>query len=385
MSRFFSYLNSAVQIIESYQGGQPFAVHLKGFFAASKKYGSRDRKIIAHLCYCYFRIGRMCTDLPAAERILNALFLCSSDNDELLASIAPALNENITLPLSQKLDLLPSTCSLNDIFPFANEIGNDVDRKQFIQSHLVQPDLFIRVRPGYERAGRQKLENARLLFDFVSPNCVALPNATKAEAVLQLDREAVIQDYSSQRIREFFPITNEPIRVWDCCAASGGKSILLHDVNPAASLLVSDIRETIIHNLRSRFKTAGIQHYRSQVIDLALPAGLQMQEQFDLVMADVPCSGSGTWGRTPEHLAFFTSEQLEHYSKLQKVILTNIVPAIRPGGHLLYITCSVYEKENEEAVNFVIENFGLSILRKETLIGYNRKADTLFAALLRKA
>jgi 16S rRNA (cytosine967-C5)-methyltransferase len=249
----------------------------------------------------------------------------------------------------------------------------------------VQPDLFIRVRPGYERAGRQKLENARLLFDFVSPNCVAIPNATKAEAVLQLDREAVIQDYSSQRIREFFPITNEPIRVWDCCAASGGKSILLHDVNPAASLLVSDIRETIIHNLRSRFKTAGIQHYRSQVIDLALPAGLQMQEQFDLVMADVPCSGSGTWGRTPEHLAFFTSEQLEHYSKLQKVILTNIVPAIRPGGHLLYITCSVYEKENEEAVNFVIENFGLSILRKETLIGYNRKADTLFAALLRKA
>ena len=71
-----------------------------------------------------------------------------------------------------------------------------------------------------------------------------------------------------------------------------------------------------------------------------------------------------------------------HYTTKQKKILTNIVPFIKPGGYLLYITCSVFKQENEAMVNEIKEKFNLQLLRMEVLKGYDKKADTMFAALL---
>jgi len=57
MSRYFSYLNSTKGILSAYNGEEPFASFIKKYFAVHKKFGSRDRKQISHLCYCYFRLG----------------------------------------------------------------------------------------------------------------------------------------------------------------------------------------------------------------------------------------------------------------------------------------------------------------------------------------
>ncbi len=77
VSRYHSYLNSATAILKQYGGDEPFASFLRKHFAANKKYGSKDRKQISHLCYCFFRLGKMAMDLPTSERILLGLFLCS--------------------------------------------------------------------------------------------------------------------------------------------------------------------------------------------------------------------------------------------------------------------------------------------------------------------
>jgi 16S rRNA (cytosine967-C5)-methyltransferase len=127
------------------------------------------------------------------------------------------------------------------------------------------------------------------------------------------------------------------------------------------------------------------------VVDLSHPVEIKGSNEFDLVIADVPCSGSGTWGRTPEQLYYFEADKIEEYAALQMKILPNLVPHIAPGGYLLYITCSVFRKENEANVNFIlrqaIDNAGQPTLRlvsSELLKGYDKKADTMFAALFQR-
>ncbi len=386
MSRYHSYLNSAVQIVNQYNGNEPFVSFLKKHFSADKKYGSKDRKQISHLCYCYFRIGKMKMEWPVNERILAGLFLCSSQSNEVLQQLKPEWNPEVASAVKQKLSFLSATGNTNDIFQFTNELSGDIAKEEFILSHLKQPDFFLRLRPGKEKSVKDKLKNAGIDFEIISKECIALPNSSKADSVIEFNRDAVVQDYSSQRMGEFFTLVRpgRSDKVWDCCAGSGGKSILLKDLYPGVDLTVSDIRESILVNLKKRFKEAGITKYKSTVTDLTGSDFKSWVSGFDLIIADVPCTGSGTWSRTPEQLYYFMEEKMEEYASLQKKIASNVIPHLQPGGSLLYITCSVFKKENENIVEFIKQNFHLQLIKIEVLKGYDKKADTMFAALLKK-
>ena len=148
--------------------------------------------------------------------------------------------------------------------------------------------------------------------------------------------------------------------------------------------VVSDARESILANLKKRFEKAGIKKYRSLTLDLSKEKTQHsiLNNQQSIIIADVPCTGSGTWGRTPEQLVYFEPGKIDEYAALQKDIVSNVIPHLRPGGHLLYITCSVFKKENEEVVSFLKEKFHLQPVKMELLKGYHMKADTMFAALL---
>mgnify|MGYP002655003678 FL=1 len=125
------------------------------------------------------------------------------------------------------------------------------------------------------------------------------------------------------------------------------------DILGDIELTVSDVRESILLNLKKRFAEAGIKNYNSKVVDLSHSAFTIHHSPFDLIMADVPCSGSGTWGRTPEFLSFFNKASIDTYAVLQQKICTNAVTKLKPGGYFLYITCSVFKKENEENVQWL--------------------------------
>jgi 16S rRNA (cytosine967-C5)-methyltransferase len=103
--------------------------------------------------------------------------------------------------------------------------------------------------------------------------------------------------------------------------------------------------------------------------------------KFDLIIADLPCTGSGTWARTPEQLYFFNPSKISHYSNLQRNILQNVTTRLRPGGHLVYITCSVFKKENEDVATFVSRLPGLQLQKMILLKGYDIKADSMFVAV----
>jgi 16S rRNA (cytosine967-C5)-methyltransferase len=116
------------------------------------------------------------------------------------------------------------------------------------------------------------------------------------------------------------------------------------------------------------------------VADIA-QAPLKQQQKFDLIVCDAPCSGSGTWSRTPEQLYFFDENKIEYYPGLQKKIVSNVVKNLQAGGFLVYITCSVFKNENEEVVKFIQEQLSLQLINMEYLKGYDQKADSLFTAL----
>ncbi|HWR33416.1 MAG TPA: hypothetical protein VN451_07820, partial [Chitinophagaceae bacterium] len=159
-------------------------------------------------------------------------------------------------------------------------------------------------------------------------------------------------------------------------------SILAYDINPGINLTVSDVRESILNNLRKRFHVAGIKKYTAFTTDLSSSLFQVQHPLFDTIICDAPCSGSGTWNRTPEQLHFFNPQKINEYAALQRKIVSNAVQQLKPGGHLLYITCSVFKKENEEVFNYLKEKFHLQLVKMELLKGYDLKADTMFAALL---
>lgn len=381
--RSHSYLNSAIKILETYDGSIPLASWLKTYFRENKKYGSRDRKEIAHLCYSYFRLGNAFEKKEMEEQLLIALFLCSETSSLVLNELKPEWNALANLPLDKKLEEINGTSKVENIFPFPEELSKEISLQPFNLSFLQQPDLFIRIRPGKKEKLLQQLNNANISFVEEKDEALRFINQTKIEDIISIDEDAVIQDLNSQQVilplKNRFP-ADRHFSVWDCCAASGGKSILIHDHYPNATLTVSDIRESIMINLQKRFKTAGIPRYRSFIHDLS-SGSFHHREKYELIVCDAPCSGSGTWARTPEQLAFFRKEKIKEYADLQKKISRNAIRQLKPGGYFLYITCSVFAKENEEVVDFILKQSSLQLISKQYLSGYEQKADTLFAAL----
>ena len=396
-----SYLTNAVAIIENYKGEMPFHIFLKKYFSQYKKFGSKDRKHISQFCYSYFRIGHAGDNISIEERIKLSFFLCNENISIFAALYNDEWINNWYNDLEKRIAFVKTTYSSfneKNIFPWRDELSETIDSTAFALSHMRQPDLFIRIRPGKKETVIQKLNANNISYKIMNDDCLALDNATKIDTILAINKEAVIQDYSSQRIKEFLQSANEKpetrnekrVSVWDCCAASGGKSILAFDTLQNISLTVSDIRLSIIHNLTKRFEEAGIKNYTSFVADLTSIVNRKSSKfniqhsTFKIIICDTPCTGSGTWGRTPEQLYYFNQNKIEIFNTLQKKIVSITIPHLDIGGYFLYITCSVFKKENEKVVAYIKENFHLTLIKMEVLNGYSVKADTMFAALFVK-
>jgi len=388
MTRWENYLLSAAHIVHTYDGTLPLHHFLRTFFREHPKMGSRDRRRVSQLVYAFYRLGHLWrTEMPAPERILLGQFLCATQADELLAFFQPEWNEKAALPLPEKLRMISpngQAPAMEDIFPFVGELSEGIAPQEFVQSYFTQPRLFIRVRKHRQDAVAALLQQAGVPFTWQAPDVLSLPNGTSTEAIIPHRDWYEVQDASSRQTgRLFQPKPGQ--RWWDCCAASGGKSLLLLDQEPNVQLTVSDIRPSILHNLQQRFAAAGVQQYESKVLDLAkpVPPSTFGKQLFDGIILDAPCSGSGTWGRTPESLYFFRQEQIASFQALQKRIAGNVIPLLKPGGRLIYITCSVFRQENEAVVQHLCGSAGLQWQAGGVIAGYMHGADTMFANVLK--
>ncbi|WP_312789651.1 RsmB/NOP family class I SAM-dependent RNA methyltransferase [Sphingobacterium sp.] len=383
--RVHQQIRNFERAMDGFEADQPFSRYLTTFFKLNKQMGSSDRKSTSRLCYNYFRLGAAASQLSQQRRLVLAEFLCEQ-HSALVTLLEPSYADKINLPIKDKLAFLEKEGVLRakDLFPFTDRLSEQVDLFAFLESQLVQPNLYIRVKHGRMNFVRAILDENQIPYAVVGEHTISLTNGTSLQRFTALEGIVEVQDLSSQRTLAYMN-PQDRASWWDACAASGGKSLLLMDACPSVNLLVSDVRMSILRNLDERFDRAGIMHYRKKILDLTKDTyPLLGNERFDGVLLDAPCTGSGTWGRTPEMVRQFRAEKIVEFNTLQKTIASHVAEHVKVGKPLVYITCSVFKAENEDVVNYIIDDLGFELERMSYLKGYEERADSMFVARLIK-
>jgi 16S rRNA (cytosine967-C5)-methyltransferase len=208
------------------------------------------------------------------------------------------------------------------------------------------PSLALRIGdPSVEQelaANGIRLEPGELLS---AARIIASGDVTATGAIRE--GRARIQDEGSQLVAELAPRGNA---ILDCCAAPGGKTLILAERNPAARIVACEANPQRAAQLRKRLEPLGDRvEYRQ-----ADATQLSEESAYDLVLADVPCSGTGTLGRNPEIRHRLLPDELARQAERQKAILRTALRAVRPGGYAIYSTCSLEPEENERVVEAVL-------------------------------
>ncbi|MES2430710.1 MAG: RNA methyltransferase [Bacteroidota bacterium] len=152
---------------------------------------------------------------------------------------------------------------------------------------------------------------------------------------------------------------SQPIKVLDLCAAPGGKSTLIQSLISNKSLLVSnEVIKSRVNILSENITKWGVANV---VVTNNDPKDFQrLADFFDLIVVDAPCSGSGLFRKDPLAINEWSEQNVELCSQRQQRILADILPALKPGGVLIYSTCSYSKTEDEEITDWLIENYQLT-------------------------
>lgn len=362
------------KIIGSYDGSLPLPHFLKDYYKQFPILGSRDRRLLSEMAYCWYRSVRwMDETLPFKERMEAALHICDADE-----KMIEKLFED------SSFDINNITLKDEKVFPYDITLSEGITKDSWLQSTLRQPRLFIRARKD-KKFILSILQQKNVDASFISETCITLPNGTAISNWLPEDGY-VVQDASSQLTGSFFK-PNADEFWWDCCAGAGGKALLLKDIEPSVKLTVSDTRKSILHNLSKRFKLYKHIPPTTMMVDVADTTLLQQcmaAKKFDAIICDVPCSGSGTWARTPEQMFFFKASALKEFAENQRQIATNAAKYLKPGGRLYYITCSVFKAENEDIVAYLNRDSNFTIEESQIINGIEHHADSMFITVLKK-
>jgi len=168
------------------------------------------------------------------------------------------------------------------------------------------------------------------------------------------DHHVAVQDEASQLVAA---LVGKGARILDCCAAPGGKTAAIALRNPQAEITAVELHEHRAKALKERVGAPNVKVITANV------TALKFAEKFDCVLADVPCSGTGTLAANPEIKWRLKLEDLKSLQDLQVSILQAAVEALAPGGRLVYSTCSLETEECEDVVEQVLRGSeGLSVV-----------------------
>jgi len=162
--------------------------------------------------------------------------------------------------------------------------------------------------------------------------------------------------YLEQALRQTVELSR-PLKVLDLCAAPGGKSTLIQSILPEDSLLVSNevirSRAGVLQENMIKWGAAGVVVTNNDPADLG-----RLENYFDVIVVDAPCSGSGLFRREPEAIEEWSPDNVQLCHQRQQRILSDIWPALRKDGVLIYSTCSYSKEEDEEILDWMITALG---------------------------
>ncbi len=236
------------------------------------------------------------------------------------------------------------------------------------KAFLRAPALWMRLEQSrVSRAAAEeslKADGFRMPADPDIPGAVRLERAEGAEEKPLEACEAVKkgwlqpQDISSQ-LAVTAAAPKAGMRILDMCAAPGGKSLHAADLmNDDGLILACDIRESKLRLIRENADRAGFSSVKTALADAEV-FDPEKEEHFDLVIADLPCSGLGVASRKPEIKYRVSEKQVKELAALQRRMLANAVRYVKPGGKLLYSTCTITKEENADNALYIEQTLGL--------------------------
>jgi 16S rRNA (cytosine967-C5)-methyltransferase len=167
--------------------------------------------------------------------------------------------------------------------------------------------------------------------------------------------QVYVQDEASQMVAQMLD-ARAGERVLDLCAAPGSKTTQIADrMNGSGTVIASDVHTHRLRTVADTAKLHGLKNIQSLVLNGLEPLPLK-ENSFERVLVDAPCSGTGTLRRNPEIRWRITADDIDDLSSRQKQLLLNASHVVKPGGRLVYSTCSVEPEENELVVQTLLEN-----------------------------
>jgi 16S rRNA (cytosine967-C5)-methyltransferase len=183
-----------------------------------------------------------------------------------------------------------------------------------------------------------------------------------------------VQDEASQLVARLVE-TKPGDHVLDFCAGAGGKTLAFApQMENRGQIYLHDIRPFALKEARKRLKRAGIQN-----IQFNLPSQLA---SMDWVIADVPCTGTGTLRRNPDLKNRFSLEVLNRLVEQQKEIFQAALAYLKRGGKIVYSTCSILPQENTDQITFFTQSYGLKVVQTFQSLPQQDGMDGFFAAVM---
>lgn len=305
------------------------------YFKQHRSLGSKDRQWISARVFAILR----------HRRLLEALI--QRDNQEITPETLVAKVEEGALDDIEKYHDLPWPVKYSVSDDLATCLTEDYGQeraKELAEIFLKEAPCTIRVNTR-----RTSVEDLQKCLEYPS-ELGSVPGALRFAKRYPLQHSAAfhrglfeVQDESSQKITLDIPISKKD-RILDFCAGAGGKSLIFAE--RAHHVVLHDSRKDILEEAKQRLRRAGFRNFSIGEQHLR-------KNSFSIVVVDAPCTGTGVYRRHPEKKSQFSRKLLTTFSCVQRKILRDAVRYVKPGGKLVYITCSLLSEENEKQVAFM--------------------------------
>jgi len=273
------------------------------------------------------------------------------------------------------------------------------DRNDIATAYRSHPSFTLRINSLREQQASylQRLEAADIAFSTLESHDHAVTITTPINVVdVPGFNEGIVsvQDASAQLAAPLLDLQPGE-HVLDACSAPGGKACHMAELQPDARIIAADSSLERLTRVQENSDRLGLTLDLQQV-DATVALENFGANAFDAILADVPCSASGVVRRNPDIKVLRTPDDIHRFAEQQKDIVTGLWPTLKPGGRLLYVTCSIFEEENDDVVEHCLAH-----LPDATLVAISRPdgrstrmgsqqlpsltSDGLFFALIRRS
>ncbi len=366
---------------------------LEKTFKAHPQWGSRDRKFIAEAVYDITRSFRYLSFIAETEKNYRMILAAYFFEKGISFPEWPDFQTISTKPFELKKKTIDSPAILHS---YPDELWQICEDELGKEKWLKEAQALNEQAPVVLRVNTIKIKKPELIKKLAEAG-IEVDALNIFDNALQLRKRQnifttsffkdglfEIQDAGSQLIAPFLNVESGQ-KVIDACAGAGGKTLHLAAImQNKGKIIALDVEEWKLDNLRKRAKRAGVSNIEARLItgDKTLS---QLRNSADRLLLDVPCTGTGVIKRNPDAKWKLSKEVIEKTKQLQHTILKNYSAMVKPGGFLVYATCSILPSENELQVKkFIAEQGDVFEFIKDKTIYPSEGYDGFYMALIKK-